>query len=139
MAIKGTFEWNRAGGLRVNHEVSTSGELNIWFTGSLLSSEREEFDRYLAHLADLEAIAAEENVAGVRCHLDELGETVSRGHHAIYRMLSAMREGGVPITIVTSDSRPEFADHQRMSKLFADGLSSRPGPPVEVVAIGGES
>lgn len=128
-----SFEWKGAPGLRVDHQLSPEGEFSIWFVGSLLSSQGDVFDSYLDHLRHLEEVARSNEVTHIHCHLERLREVVSRAQHAVYRMLSAMRDQGKSISIHTTDVEPDRAEHQRMATLFVEGVSKQPGATIEVV------
>ena len=131
-----TFEVDGNERFRITCETTSSGYLQIRFEGPLLLRRGEPFDAYMECLRQLTDLATKDGVTHVHCHLEELGETISRAQHAIYRMLNSMREQGNEITIHTAGASPESAEHQRMSRLFAEGLQNRPGPAVHVVELG---
>lgn len=120
---------------RITHETTSSGDLRIRLEGPLLMRRGEPFDAYMASLEQLVDLSAKDDITHVHCHLEGLGEAVSRAQHAIYRMLNSMREQGNEITIHTTAARPESVEHQKMSRLFVEGLLRRPGPPIRVVEL----
>ena len=135
MEVSGTFHLKGHTGFQIDHKVTDEGELVIWFFGGLIVRHGDRFDRYLAHLESLEQAAKDPNVTHIHCHLEHLGEVLSRAQHAIYRMLHAMRDQGRPITIYATGEHAEQSEHLKMSRLFVVGLSKRPGPPVKLVEI----
>lgn len=135
MEVAGTFHLKGNTGLQIDHLINDKGELSIQFFGGMIVRHGDRFDRYLARLEGLEQLANEASVTHVHCHLEHLGEVLSRAQHAIYRMLYAMRAQGRPITIHATDEHPEQSEHLKMSQLFVAGLSKQPGPPVKVVEI----
>lgn len=135
MEVVGTFHLKGNTGLQIDHLINDKGELSIQFFGGMIVRHGNRFDRYLGRLEGLEQLANEASVTHVHCHLEHLGEVLSRAQHAIYRMLYAMRAQGRPITIYATDEHPEQSEHLKMSQLFVAGLSKQPGPPVKVVEI----
>ena len=135
MGPSGTFHLKGNTGLQIEHEVDDQGELSIWFYGGLMVKHEGRFDRYLSHLAGLQELADDSSVAHVHCHLEHLGEVLSRAQHVIYRMLHAMRDQGHAVTIYATGEHPEQSEHLNMSQLFVNGLSRRPGPPVRLIEI----
>jgi len=131
----GTFELEGTTSFRIEHELDEEGALTIWFHGGLVVRHGDRFDRYLAHLEELERIAGEAHATPVHCHLEDLGEVLSRAQHAIYRMLHAIRAQGHPVTIYATGEQPEQSEHLRMSRLFVDGISKQPGAPVKLTEI----
>ncbi len=135
MGPAGTFELKGHSRLQIDHRVDEHHELTIWFQGDMVVRRGTRFDRYLSHLEELAALACGTPATHVHCHLEDLGEALSRAQHAIYRMLNGMRGHGIPITIYATGERPEQSEHLKMSKLFVEGLSKQPGPPLELVEI----
>lgn len=135
MEVTGTFHLKGNTGLQIDHLIDDKGELSIQFFGGMIVRHGDRFDRYLACLESLEHLANEAAITHVHCHLEHLGEVLSRAQHAIYRMLAAMREQGRPITIYATGEHPEQSEHLKMSRLFVAGLSKQPGPPLELVVI----
>lgn len=133
MQDSGTFLVKGTTDLRVDHELGNQGELSIWFVGDLVVRHGERFDSYLSHLEALEQLSNEASVRHVHCHLEDLGEVLSRAQHAIYRMLHAMRGNGCAITIYATAERPEQSEHLKMSRLFVTGVAKQPGAPVKLV------
>lgn len=134
MGPSGTFHLKGNTGFQIDHELD-GDELHLRFYGGLIVKHRGRFDRFLTHLEDLLRLADDASVTRVHCHLEHLGEVLSRGQHAIYRMLNAMRAEGHAITIYATGDYPEQSEHLNMSRLFVTGLSKRPGPPVKLVDI----
>ncbi len=120
---------------RVEHALNEQNELMIDFQGGLIDRQGDRFEQYLSHLESLQRLAEEHSIGHVYCHLEHLGEALSRAQHAIYRMLHAMRAAGCAITIYATADLPEQSEHLKMSRAFVDGLSRHPGAPVEVVEI----
>lgn len=136
MALKsGTFHLKGHTGLQIDHAVDEYGELGITFYGGLLVRSGQRYDQYIEHLRELEAIAGGQGISHVHCHLEYLGEVLSRAQHAIYRMLGAMRRNGKAVTVYATGEHPEQLEHLRMAKLFVNGLSKEPGPQVKLVEI----
>lgn len=135
MDVSGTFQLKGNTGFQIDHEINDRGELVIWFFGGLIVRHGDRFDRYLAHLEGLEQAARDPAVTHVHCHLEHLGEVLSRAQHAIYRMLHAMRDQRRPITIYATGEHPEQSEHLKMSRLFVSGLSKRPGPQVRLEEV----
>ena len=135
MEVAGTFSLKGNTDLRIDHELNNKDELCIWFVGGLMVGQGDGFNRYLARLQSFEQLANNASATHIHCHLEQLGEVLSRAQHAIYRMLHAMRAQGRPITIYATDEHPEQSEHLKMSQLFVTGLSKRPGAPVKVVDI----
>jgi len=131
----GTFALEGNTTFRIEHELSDEDGLSIWFYGGLVVRHGDRFDRYLTHLEELAQVANESDVVHVHCHLEHLGEVLSRAQHAIYRMLHAMRAQGRPVTIYATDEQPEQSEHLQMSRLFVDGVSKQPGAPVKLTEI----
>jgi len=131
----GTFTLEGNTTFKIEHDRNDEDGLSIWFYGGLVVRHGDRFDRYLAHLEELSRIANEADVVHVHCHLEHLGEVLSRAQHAIYRMLHAMRAQGRPVTIYATDEQPEQSEHLRMSRLFVDGVSKQPGAPVRLTEI----
>ncbi len=135
MQDSGTFELDGNTTFKVEHDLNDKGELSIWFYGGLVVRHGDRFDRYLTHLEELVQIANQADVSHVHCHLEHLGEVLSRAQHAIYRMLHAIRAQGRPVTIYATDEQPEQSEHLQMSRLFVDGISKQPGAPVKLTEI----
>jgi hypothetical protein len=133
--ITGTFHLKGNTGLQIDHLINDQGELSIEFFGGMIVRHGDRFDRYLARLEGLEHLASEAAVTHIHCHLEHLGEVLSRAQHAIYRMLAAMREQGRPVTIYATGEHPEQSEHLKMSRLFVAGLSKQPGAPVKLVEL----
>lgn len=133
MQDSGTFLVHGNTDLRIDHELDGQGELSIWFVGELVVRHGDRFDRYLRHLEGLEQLSNEASVTHVHCHLEGLGEVLSRAQHAIYRMLHAMRGNGCAITIYAAAEPPEQSEHLKMSRLFITGIAKNPGAPVKLV------
>jgi hypothetical protein len=131
----GTFKLEGNTDFRIEHELDDEGGLSIWFYGGLVVRPGDRFDGYLTHLEKLAEIANEADVARVHCHLEDLGEVLSRAQHAIYRMLHAIRAQGRPVTIYATAEQPEQSEHLRMSRLFVDGVSKQPGATVTLTEI----
>ena len=135
MQDSGTFALEGNTTFRIEHELSDEDGLSIWFYGGLVVRHGDSFDGYLTHLEELAHVANESDVVHVHCHLEHLGEVLSRAQHAIYRMLHAMRAQGRPVTIYATDEQPEQSEHLQMSRLFVDGISKQPGAPVTLTEI----
>ena len=135
MEPTGTFELASRSRLRIDHSLNERDELFIEFRGNILMSHGERFSRYLTHLEELGRLASETPATRVHCHLEGLGEALSRAQHAIYRMLNAMRGRGIPVIIYVARELPEQSEHLEMSRLFVEGLSRRPGPPLELIEV----
>lgn len=135
MGATGTFHLKGNTGLQIDHELTDEGELVILFFGGMIVRHGDRFDRYLAHLESLEQAARDPRVTHIHCHLEHLGEVLSRAQHALYRMLHAMRDQGHPVTIYATGEHPEQSEHLKMSRLFVTGISKRPGAPVKLVDI----
>ncbi len=135
MGPSGTFELKGLSRLQIDHRLDEHAELTIWFQGDMIVRRGERFRRYLDRLEDLVSLSNETPARHVHCHLEDLGEALSRAQHAIYRMLNAMRGHGIPITIYATGERPEQSEHLKMAKLFVQGLSKQPGPSLELVEI----
>ena len=135
MQDSGTFALEGNTTFRIEHELSDEDGLSIWFYGGLVVRHGDRFDRYLTHLEELVQVANETDVVHVHCHLEHLGEVLSRAQHAIYRMLHAIRAQGRPVTIYATDEQPEQSEHLQMSRLFVDGVSKQPGAPVKLTEI----
>jgi hypothetical protein len=133
--VSGTFHLKGNTGLQIDHLIDDQGGLSIQFFGGMIVRHGDRFDRYLARLEGLVQLADEAAVTHVHCHLEHLGEVLSRAQHAIYRMLNAMRAQGRPVTIYATSEHPEQSEHLNMSRLFVAGLSKQPGPPVKLVEI----
>ena len=133
METTGVFQLEGNASFRIENDLSEQNELSISFFGDFIDRHGDRFERYLAHLQSLERLAGEDSVTHVHCHLESLGEALSRAQHAIYRMLHAMRAHGCAVTIYATDDLPEQSEHLKMSRLFVDGLSRHPGAPVKVV------
>jgi hypothetical protein len=131
----GTFELEGQTTFRIEHELNDQNLLSIWFYGGLVVRHGDRFDRYLSHLEELAQLANETSASHVHCHLEHLGEVLSRAQHAIYRMLHAIRAQGRPVTIYATGEQPEQSEHLRMSRLFVDGISKQPGAPVKLAEI----
>jgi len=131
----GTFELEGNTTFRIEHELDEQNGLTIWFYGGLVVRHGDRFDLYLTHLEELARRANEANAAHVHCHLEHLGEVLSRAQHAIYRMLHAIRAQGHPVTIYATGEQPEQSEHLRMARLFVDGISKQPGAPVKLTEI----
>lgn len=132
MQESGTFKLDDGKDFVIEHRLDDEGGLSIWFHGGLVVRHGGRFERYLSHLEQLVEIADEANVAHVHCHLESLGEVLSRAQHAIYRMLHAMRSHGRSVTIYATGEAPEQSEHLRMSRLFVEGVSKQPGAPVKL-------
>lgn len=135
MQESGTFELEGLATFRIEHDLDDQNALSIWFYGGLVVRRSDHFDGYLIHLEELARLANEAPVSHVHCHLEHLGELLSRAQHAIYRMLHAIRAQGRPVTIYASGEQPEQSEHLRMSRLFVDGISKQPGAPVKLAEI----
>ena len=120
---------------RVEHALDGQNELTIDFYGGLIDRQGQRFEQYLSHLERLQNLVEKASVKHVHCHLEHLGEALSRAQHAIYRMLHAMRSQGCAITIYATADLPEQSEHLKMSRAFVAGLSRQPGAPVEVVEV----
>ena len=131
----GTFHLKGPSGLQIEHQLNDEHELSIWFYGDVMVSQGEYFDRYLQHLEDLEQLADEGLVIHVHCHLEHLGEALSRAQRAIYRLLGQMRKQGRRLTIYATGEHPEQSEHLNMSRAFVAGMSRMPGPPLKLVEI----
>ena len=132
MQDSGVFKLEDNHDFAIEHRFDDEGGLSIWFSGGLVVRHGGRFERYLTHLEELARIADQANVAHVHCHLENLGEVLSRAQHAIYRMLHAMRAQGRAVTIYATGEEPEQSEHLRMSRLFVDGVSKQPGAPVKL-------
>ncbi len=135
MQESGTFELQGETTFRIEHELDDQNVLSIWFYGGLVVRHGDRFDSYLSHLEELARLANETPAPHVHCHLEHLGEVLSRAQHAIYRMLHAIRAQGRPVTIYATGEQPEQSEHLRMSRLFVDGVSKQPGAPVKLTEI----
>lgn len=135
MQESGTFDLEGNTTFKIEHQLDEEDGLTIWFSGSLVARHGRRFDRYLTYLEELERLAQEAEASHVHCHLEHLGEVLSRAQHAIYRMLHAMRAQGRPVTIYATGEEPEQSEHLRMSRLFVDGISKQPGAPVKLNEI----
>jgi len=135
MEIPDTFHLEDNTSFKIEHDLDEQGALSIWFFGGLVTRHGDRFDRYLTHLEDLERLANDASATHVHCHLEHLGEALSRAQHAIYRMLHAMRAQGRAVTIYATSEHPEQSEHLRMSRLFVAGVGKQPGPPVKVIEI----
>jgi hypothetical protein len=131
----GTFELEGHTAFRIEHELDDQKVLSIWFFGGLVVRHGDRFDLYLTHLEELARLANETPASHVHCHLEHLGEVLSRAQHGIYRMLHATRAQGRPVTIYATGEQPEQSEHLRMSRLFVDGVSKQPGAPVKLTEI----
>ncbi len=135
MQDSGTFKLEGNTDFKIEHGLDDEDGLSIWFYGGLVVRHGDRFERYLTHLEELAQIANEANVAHVHCHLEHLGEVLSRAQHAIYRMLHAIRAQGRSVTIYATGEAPEQSEHLRMSRLFVEGVSKQPGAPVKLTEI----
>lgn len=135
MGISGTFHLKGNTSLRIDHDQSEEGDLSIWFRGDLIARGGDRLEQYLAQLQSFERAANDPSVRHIHCHLEHLGQVLSRAQQAIYRMLKSMWDKGLPITIYATAERPEQSEHLDMSKLFVSDLSRRPGPPLKLVKI----
>ena len=135
MQDSGTFKLEGNKDFTVEHQLDDEEGLSIWFYGGLVVRHGDRFERYLSHLEELAQIADEANVGHVHCHLEHLGEVLSRAQHAIYRMLHAMRAQGRSVTIYATGEEPEQSEHLRMSRLFVEGVSKQPGAPVKLTEV----
>lgn len=135
MTPSGTFNIEGNTTFRIEHELDEQNILSIWFHGNLVVRRGDRFDLYLTQLEGLARLAEDSNAAHIHCHLEHLGEVLSRAQHAIYRMLHAMRAQGHPVMIYAAGDQPEQSEHLRMSRLFVDGLCKQPGAPVELTEI----
>ena len=135
MEVAGTFHSEGNTSFKIQHTLDDQGELSIWFFGDLVTRHGERFDRYLSYLEDLERLSNDVSATHIHCHLEHLGEALSRAQHAIYRMMHAMRAQGRPVTIYATSEHPEQSEHLKMSRLFVAGVSKQPGPPVKLVEI----
>lgn len=135
METAGTFQLDGNTSFKIEHDLNEQSELSISFFGGLVGRHGDRFERYLTHLESLERLASDGSVTHVHCHLEHLGEVLSRAQHAIYRMLHAMRARGLPLTIYATGEQPEQSEHLRMSRLFVDGVCKQPGPPVKLMEI----
>ena len=135
MGPSGTFELRGHSRFQVDHRLDGDLELTIWFQGDMVVRRGERFERFLDHLEGLDNLANSTPASHVHCHLEDLGEALSRAQHAIYRMLNAMRGHGIPITIYATGERPEQSEHLKMAKLFVAGLSRQAGPSLQLVEI----
>lgn len=135
MRPSGTFELHGHSRLQIDHRLDEDLALSIWFQGDMVVRHGERFNRYLTHLERLDELAKTTSATHVHCHLEDLGETLSRAQHAIYRMLNAMRGHGIPITIYATGERPEQSEHLKMARLFVSGLSRQPGASLQLVEI----
>lgn len=131
----GVFRLEGSMRFRVEHALDAKNELTIDFHGGLIDHNGDRFERYLAHLEALQRLVEENETSHVHCHLEDLGEALSRAQHAIYRMLHAMRARGCAITIYATADLPEQSEHLKMSRAFVEGLSRHPGAHVEVVEV----
>ena len=135
MGISGTFELKGNTSLRIDHDQTEEGELSIWFRGDLIVRGGDRFEQYLGELQGFELAARDPSVRHIHCHLEHLGQVLSRAQQAIYRMLKGMWDKGLPITIYATAERPEQSEHLDMSRLFVADLSRKPGPPLKLVEI----
>jgi len=135
MEPAGTFHLIGNTGLHIEHQFDDEGALSIWFYGDLVVKQGDRFDRYLGHLEGLQQLLDDSSATHIHCHLEHLGEVLSRGQHAIYRMLHAMRDQGCAITIYATREYPAQSEHLNMSRLFVNGLSKHPGPPVKLIEV----
>ena len=135
MGTSGTFNIDGNTSLQIDHEVNDQGELSLWFRGDLIVRGGNRFDQYLAELKGFQKIAEDPSVRHVHCHLEHLGQVLSRGQTAIYRMLKSMWDQGLPITIYATGEHPEQSEHLDMSRLFVSDLSRKSGPPLKLIEV----
>ena len=135
MGTSGTFNLGGNTSLQIDHNLDEKGDLTLKFRGDLIVRGGDRFEQYLTELKTFQRIANDPKVRHVHCHLENLGQVLSRAQTAIYRMLKSMWDAGLPITIYATGDQPEQSEHLDMSRLFVNDLSRKPGPPLKLIEV----